>query len=117
MEENLIKEKPADVFSRGSLKLTYDVLRPINPMLALQVRNISQGQPLPKPKGEEDNQHSDYFLVTLDSFQVRAVVEGLVSCAENDENKGMAIMAKSLQQDWINLAHKMISELPEQQRP
>lgn len=112
-----IEEKPVDVFSRGSLKLTYDALRPINPMLALQVRNIIQGEPLPKSDGETDNMHADYFTVTLDSFQVRGVVEGLMQCGEDDSNKGLAIMAKSLQLDWVNLAHQMISDLPEDQRP
>jgi hypothetical protein len=109
--------KPIDVFSRGSLKLTYDALRSINPMLALQVRNISQGEPLPKAEHETNNKHADYFIVDLDSFQVREVVEGLMTCADDEENRGLAIMAKSLQQDWINLAHKMIEDLPENQRP
>jgi hypothetical protein len=105
-----IDEKPVDVFSRGCLKLTYDALRPVNPMLALQVRNITQGKPLPKTDGEADNMHADYFTVTLDSFQVHAVVEGLMKCGEDQSNKGLAIMAKSLQLDWVNLAHQMISE-------
>jgi hypothetical protein len=109
--------KPVDVFSRGSLKLTYDALRKINPMLALQVRNIIQGEPLAKPEHDTSNRHADYFNVELDSFQVRAVVEGLMTCADDEENRGLAIMAKSLQQDWINLAHKMIEDLPKNQRP
>lgn len=112
-----IDDKPVDVFSRGSLKLTYDALRPINPMLALQVRNIIHGEPLPKSENEQVNEHSDYFKVTLDSFQIRAIVEGLLQCGEDESNKGLAIMAKSLQLDWVNLAHQMISELPEDQRP
>ena len=112
-----IESKPVDVFSRGSLKLTYDALRPFNPMLALQVRNIIHGEPLPKSDHEEDNEHTDYFKVTLDSFQIRGIVEGLLQCGESSENKGLAIMAKSLQLDWVNLAHQMISDLPEDQRP
>ncbi|MFT6154365.1 MAG: hypothetical protein ACJA0E_000188 [Bermanella sp.] len=104
--------KPVNVFSRGSLKLTYDALRQINPMLALQVRNITQGQPLPKNRSDADNKHADYFTVDLDSFQVRAVVEGLMACSDNKDNRGLAIMAKSLLQDWKNLVHKMINELP-----
>jgi hypothetical protein len=117
IKANEIDNKPVDVFSRGSLKLTYDALRPINPMLALQVRNIIHGEPLPKLDHEEDNEHSDYFKVTLDSFQIRAIVEGLMVCGEGSSNKGLAIMAKSLQLDWVNLAHQMISDLPENQRP
>lgn len=117
MNANAVDDKPVDVFSRGCLKLTYDVLRPINPMLALQVRNIIHGEPLPKTELDENNEHSDYFKVTLDSFQVRAVVEGLMACGQDESNKGLSIMAKSLQLDWVNLAHQMISELPKDQRP
>lgn len=40
------------VFSRGSLKLTYDLLRPINPSLALVIRNITSLSPLPKLEGD-----------------------------------------------------------------
>jgi hypothetical protein len=104
---NELDLKPIDVFSRGSLKLTYDALRQINPMLALQVRNITQGEPLPKAGAETDNKHTDYFFVDLDSLQVTAVLKGLVTCADNQDNRGLAIMAKSLIQDWTNLAHKM----------
>jgi hypothetical protein len=109
--------KPVDVFSRGSLKLTFDALRPINPMLALQVRNIIHGEPLPKSEREEGNEHADYFKVALDSFQIRAVVEGLMECGESPANKGLAIIAKSLQLDWVNLAHQMLDDLPEGQKP
>ena len=41
----------AEVFSRGSLKLTYDLLRKKNPSLALAVRNMINGEPLPKKEG------------------------------------------------------------------
>jgi len=112
------KRKPADVFSRGSLKLTYDVLRSVNPSLALSVRNISLGEPLPKEEGAEPNPHTDYFKVTLDSFQVRAVVEHLVAYTQSDQaQKGLSIMATALIDEWMELAKKMIEELPEDQRP
>jgi hypothetical protein len=104
--------KPVDVFSRGSLKLTYDALRKINPMLALQVRNITQGEPLPRPGSDADNKHADYFLVDLESSQVKAVVDGLMDCSDNEANRGLSILAKSLLQDWTNLAHKTIANLP-----
>lgn len=111
-------KKPADVFSRGSLKLTYDVLRGVNPSLALLVRNISLGEPLPKDDKEQGNPHTDYFLVTLDSFQVRDVVENLVAYTQSDQaQKGLSIMATALIDEWLELANKMIQELPEDQRP
>jgi len=33
------------IFSRGSLKLTFDLIRKKNPQLALTIRNISNGIP------------------------------------------------------------------------
>ncbi|MEY8203757.1 MAG: hypothetical protein RPR40_01675 [Bermanella sp.] len=111
----------ADVFSRGSLKLSYDLLRQANPSLALQVRNIISGEPLPKEGVDNTNKNSDHFRVTLDSFQVRAVVEGLMAYNQNEvlakKQPGLAVMAKALMEDWIVLARKMVSELPAHQRP
>ncbi len=111
----------ADVFSRGSLKLSYDCLRQSNPALALQVRNMINGEALPKDPSETGNKNSDHFRVTLDSFQVRAVVECLMEYNQNEilakQQPGLAVMAKALMEDWIVLAKKMISELPADQRP
>lgn len=107
------------VFSRGSLTLTYDQLRKSKPALALIVRNISNGQPLEKASGQADNKHSDHFRITLDSFQVREVVETLVANAQvqPDEKTGIGIMLKALLEDWLALARKMLEELPPEQRP
>lgn len=108
------------VFSRGSLKLTYDLLRKKNPSLALIIRNITAEEPLPKADNEVQNPNSDHFKVKLDSFKVREVVEELIMATQksgNPGNIGMEIIAKTLMEDWLALAHKMISELPEDQRP
>ena len=111
----------ADVFSRGSLQLTYNLLRKQNPALALVVRNIIQGATLEYDTVEPNNKNTDHFQVTLDSFQVRAVVEGLMSYGsmepEASPQAGIMIMAKTLIEDWMALAHKMISELPAEQKP
>jgi len=108
------------VFSRGSLKLTYDLLRYKNPQLALNVRNIAGGKPIPKSASQPDNKHADFFRVTLDSFQVRAIVEGLLEHADSDDGSegdmGRAVMAKSLVSDWMVLARKMIAELPDKMK-
>ena len=102
----------ADVFSRGSLKLSYDLLRKPNPALALQVRNIINGEALPKAEDSE-NKNSDHFRVTLDSFQVRAVVEGLMEYNQNE------ILAKqqpgfiSLTENALDLAKQGITTLDE----
>lgn len=110
-----------DIFSRGSIKLTYDLLRKKNPALALTVRNMITDTPLPKQEGELNDKNSDHFKVTLNSFEVRAVVEYLMEYGRDDDEikskLGMAVMAKALMEDWIVLAHKMVSELPENQKP
>ncbi len=107
--------KAADIFSRGSLKLTYDLIRPQNALLALNVRNIIGGEPLLKEASQQNNPHSDYFRVTLDSFQVRSIVEALIAqvSTASESNPGQAIIAKALIEDWTSLARKMFAELPE----
>ncbi len=110
----------ADVFSRGSLNFTYELLRKTDAELALTIRNIIHNDPLPKDTGEIDNKNSDHFRVGLDSFQIRAIVEGLMLQDQKNagtQNIGQAIMAKALIDDWMKLARKMIAELPENQRP
>lgn len=110
-----------DIFSYGSLKFTYDLIRKKDAQLALSVRNIIGSEPLPKKESGNDNKRSDHFRVNLDSFQVRAVVESLMEQAqralEGNNNLGMAIMANTLIDDWMALARKMIDELPDDQKP
>jgi hypothetical protein len=103
------------IFSRGSLKLTFDLLRNKNPKLALLVRNIIGGSPLPKSVANLDNENTDFFKVDLDSFQVREIVEILMEYghqqADNSIGMGLEVVAKTLVDDWVLLAKKMISEL------
>ncbi|MBL4882265.1 MAG: hypothetical protein JKX82_13315 [Oleispira sp.] len=106
------------IFSRGSLKLTYDLLRKGNPALALTIRNITSSKPLSKLDGDVDNPLTDCFLINVDSFQVRAVVEGLVSRCQHDTSaQGVAVVAQALIEDWMALAQAMIAELAESERP
>lgn len=108
----------ANVFSRGSLAHTFNLIRKSNPLLALTVRNITGGTPLPKTDIQPDNKHTDYFVVTLDSFQVREIVETLNAFVQTaDEDSGAAVVARTLTEDWLRLAHKMISELPDSNKP
>ena len=103
------------IFSRGSLKLTYDLLRKSCPALALTIRNITSSVPLPKLDGDVDNPLTDCFLVELDAFQVRAVVEGLARSGHNDSStQGLAVVAQALIEDWMVLAHAMIQQATQQ---
>lgn len=101
------------VFSRGSLKLTYDLLRNANPSLALVIRNITSLSPLPKLEGDVENVITDCFLVDIDSLQVRAVVEGLIKRSQLNsvEDAGTRVVAMALIEDWLALANEMIYEL------
>ena len=99
-----------DVFSRGGLKLTYELIRQDNAQLALDVRNIIGGLPLPETPSRLENKNAEHFRVELDSLQVRAIVEVLIQQLQGGEagdDPGIAIMAKSLLEDWIVLAKKM----------
>ena len=126
MAERTFEQQSADTFSRGSLKLTYDLLRKQNPKLALEVRNQLAAEPLAKEQGADSAEHdshnknTDRFRVTLDSFQVRAIAESLaaqISVPATKQNMGTQILAKSLLDEWLRLAQKMIEDLPEDQRP
>jgi len=88
-----------------------------NPQLALSLNCIAGSPPL-NSSGDRQNKHADHFKVDFDSFQVRAVVEAISAyMQEGAVDPGMAIVCKSLQDDWLKLARKMIEELPENQRP
>jgi len=105
----------ADVFSRGTLNLTYELLRKKDAELALIVRNISQGEPVFNNSKAVVNHHSDFFKVGLSSFQVRAIVESLMS--ESEQDPGRIVVARALVEDWMKLAHKLIAELMDDEKP
>ncbi|NRB40715.1 MAG: hypothetical protein HRU20_19975 [Pseudomonadales bacterium] len=111
----------ADVFSRGSLTTTFELIRKKDPSLALLIRNMTAGSALPKSDHQISNKNADHFQVTLNSFQVRAVVETLMDYIKTEARAGnatgMEAAAKSLVQDWLNLASKMIAELPDNEKP
>lgn len=107
-----------DVFSRGSLQMTFELLRKRNPSLALTVRNITGGEPLPKDYDDLlDDKNTDHFRVVMDSKDIREVVEELMSFTHPDavdvHNPGVNIMARTLMQDWLLLAHQVVAELKE----
>ena len=109
-----------DVFSRGSLMFTYEILRKQNPELALTIRNVVHGTPLGKSAQDINNRNTDHFRVQVSPEQVRAIVEGLAAQdtpAPSPENMGKVIMAKALIDEWTKLANKLIQDLPEDQRP
>ena len=110
----------ASIFSRGSLKLTFELIRKTNPSLALAIRNLTAKEPVCNTSEQSDRRNSDYFKVELDTFEVRAVVETLMELVQAgalpNSNPGLTIVAKSLIDDWTKLARKMFEELPDSEK-
>ncbi|MFT7559793.1 MAG: hypothetical protein ACI93R_001708 [Flavobacteriales bacterium] len=105
------------VFNRAGILMSSDLVRNANPRLALQMRNITAGRSL-NPQPEESSKHAELFRIELDSFQVREIVECLSAHAQTSNiDPGMSIVTKTLLEDWVSLAKKMIEELPESEKP
>jgi hypothetical protein len=107
----MIATGEVDIFSKGCLQLTFELLRHKSPELALTVRNIALGAPTPTEFDDEVDGPSHYFRVSLDSKQVSAIIEDLMSFTHPEavdiHNPGINIMARSLMQDWLLLAQQV----------
>ncbi|NKB34462.1 MAG: hypothetical protein GKR91_15325 [Pseudomonadales bacterium] len=110
------QSRDVTVFSRASLQLTFDLLRSKTPQLALDVRNLTGSDPLPRAPEDGDDKNGDNFRVSLDLNKVRAVVQGLMEFTQPDavdiKNPEINIMARALMQDWLILAHHLMSSQP-----
>ena len=107
----------ADVFSRASLLMTFDLLRKNRPELALHVRNIVAGEPLPPERHDElGDINGDRFRVAMEPTQIREVIHGLMEFTAPEavdlRNPEMNIMARALMQDWLLLAHRSSAFTP-----
>jgi len=123
MEPGTLQEQgyQADVFSRASLLMTFDLLRKRHPQLALDVRNIIGGEPLAPVLDEESDEalgdvNGDSFRVRLTSAQIREIIHGLMEFTAPEavdlRNPEMNIMARALMQDWLLLAHRSSAFIP-----
>ena len=106
--EELEVEKSAGRVSDGD----YDALIvEIKRNLLTDTKNASE---------QSESENADHFRVSLDSFQVRAVVESLMQYQQldikNAKLTGLEIMAQSLLDDWLHLARKMIQDLADEQQ-
>ena len=112
----LDKNRDVSLFSRASLQLTFDLLRKNHPQLALEVRNITGGTPHSRDPDAGDDRNGDNFRVDLPSQRVREVVQGLMEFTQPDAvdicNPEINIMARTLMQDWLILAHKLVASQP-----
>ena len=100
-----------DVFSRASLLMTFDLLRKKKPRLALEVRNITGGDPM--SEAIDDDRNSECFRVDMSAAQLREVVQGLMEFtypeAVDLQHPEINIMARALMQDWLLLAHRLVA--------
>ena len=102
------KATQARTFSRASIFMSSDLVKPFNPQLAMQIRNIAGKPPLFE---EKDNLHSQHFKVELNSFEVRQVVEAIVENMEKViDQEGAKVMAQAILEDWLKLADQMVQE-------
>ena len=106
------------IFSRASLDMSYNLLRSKEPQLALTVRNILFQTPVDKLPEQAKNRNTDHFKVTLDTFQVRKIVETLMvvlnesSQTQTKDNTSLfrPVIIQSIINEWTVLAKNMLDE-------
>lgn len=107
-----------NIFSRATLDISYSLLRQKEPQLALTIRNILFQEPIEKQPEQIDIKHTDNFIVSLDTFQVRKIVETLMiilnesSKTHNEDNTSLfrPSLIQSMINEWTVLAKNMFDE-------
>ncbi|PAJ74030.1 hypothetical protein CJF42_12845 [Pseudoalteromonas sp. NBT06-2] len=102
------------IFNRGSLELTYTLIKSKEPEIALELTRILGNNPICSRQFRADNIHQESFYVSLNSRQVRCVVEvllAIINTPYDDTTLGMNVVAKSLIEEWMKLATAMMREL------
>lgn len=102
------------IFNRGSLELTSTLIKSTLPEIAQDLDVILTNKPILSTQFSAPNIHQDKFYVSLNSRQVRCIVEALLLMinGSNDVNtQGISVLAKSLLEEWMKLATAMMLEL------
>ncbi|SFC78428.1 hypothetical protein [Pseudoalteromonas denitrificans] len=102
------------IFSRGSLELTHTLIKLVEPELAHQINILLSNQPVERLNYQPENIHLDSFYVSLNSRQVRRIVEVLsltINSKPKESTLGTIVLAKSLFEEWMKLAAAMMHEL------
>lgn len=110
--------KQNNTLSRASLDISYNLLRQKEPQLALTIRNILFQDPIEKHPDQPDNKNSDNFGVSLDTFQVRKIVETLMiilnesATTHNEDNTSLfrPALIQSILSEWTALAKTMFDD-------
>ena len=87
-------DKDAHSLPRGSLQLTFRLLRAHHPELALRVRNLT----------ENSTDNAELFRVRLEPTELTRIIQALTGEIDLIADKGMQIVARSLLEDWLELA-------------
>lgn len=112
-----------NTFSRASLDMSYNLLRKKEPQLALTIRNILFQPPLEKKSNQPRNKNSDTFNVSLDTLQVRKIVETLMiilnesTKAHTKDNTSLfrPAVIQAMISEWTVLAKSMLDEYQQNQ--
>ena len=107
-----------NTFSRASLDISYSLLRKVEPQVALTIRNILFQTPIEKRHEQADNKNTDLFEVSLDTFQVRQIVETLMeilnqsSQTHDEDNTSLfrPVIIQSIINEWTVLAKNMFDK-------
>lgn len=111
-------ESSKSIFSRASLDISYTLLRKVEPQLALTIRNILFQEPIKKKSDQPDNKNTDFFVVALDTFEVRKIVETLMDIlneatdthTEGNTTLFRPVLIQSIINEWTVLAKNMFDE-------
>lgn len=78
------------VLSQGAIELTFKLLKPSHPSLALQVRNLLEGK----------RDIKEAYRIDLPQDEILRIAQILSIEVSRIKNPGMMIVAKALVEDW-----------------
>lgn len=101
-----------DVFSRGALELTFRLLRPKHPALALAVRNHLSKEDC-RLEDTPNTPITDHFFIELEAQSIGHIVAALTllgeqALAEDHPEPGRLVVIKTLIREWMGLGEWLI---------
>lgn len=101
-----------DVFSRGALELSFKLLRPHNPTLALEIQNILAGEKFSLRNDVQASAVTDHFHIQLGPLVVGRIVDALTqlgnTALEEASEPGLLVVLRTLIKEWMTLAEWII---------
>ena len=110
-ELNLIlPHQNAGIFCRSNIEATCYLIKRYLPDVAANLHQTLTQQPLPLNEELQENIYQQTFYVDLPHEQILEIVELLAQLAQDEPNNptpGLTALARSLFQDWSELAHSL----------